>query len=276
MGQAPKSNAISLRTFNRNFKGRCGTKNADVYLVSPEVAAVSALEGYLTNPMNYGEAPVIELPEEFQVYENYFIYPPKNRDGLEVVMGPNIKPFPINNALENIITKKVILKTGDNITTDDIMPSNAKLLPFRSNIPKLSESCFATIVDDFKARAEENNGGFVIGGENYGQGSSREHAALVPLYLGVKAVIAKSFARIHKANLINSGILPLVFENKEDYNSIDEFDELVFDNCIDNVKSGVFTILNKTKNKEFKAILEVSDREKAILLEGGYLNYAKK
>ncbi|TDT72522.1 aconitase [Hypnocyclicus thermotrophus] len=276
MGQAPKSNAISLRTFNRNFKGRCGTKNADVYLVSPEVAAVSALEGYLTNPMNYGEAPKIELPKEFQVYENYFIYPPKNREGLEVIMGPNIKPFPLNNALENSITKNVILKTGDNITTDDIMPSNAKLLPFRSNIPKLSESCFATIVDDFKARSEKYNGGFVIGGDNYGQGSSREHAALVPLYLKVKAVIAKSFARIHKANLINSGILPLVFENKEDYNNIDEFDELVLNNCIDSVKAGIFTIVNKTKNKEFKAILEVSDREKAILLEGGYLNYAKK
>ncbi len=185
MGQAPKSDAISLRTFNRNFKGRCGTDNADVYLVSPETAAVSALTGCLTDPTTLGSPIAIELPDKFQVFENYFVYPLKDRKGLEVVMGPNIKPFPLKGELSNEMTQKVLLKTGDNITTDDIMPSNAKLLPFRSNIPELSKYCFGTIVDDFKHRAESNQGGIVIGGDNYGQGSSREHAALVPLYLGV-------------------------------------------------------------------------------------------
>lgn len=277
MGQAPKTDAVSLRTFNRNFKGRCGTKSADVYLVSPETAAVSAITGFLTNPSTFGEMPDVEIPERFDVYNNYFIYPPKNRDDLEVKMGPNIKPFPINKELTSTLNGKVLLKMSDNITTDDIMPSNAKLLPYRSNIPELSKYCFGTIVDEFYKIAKKNNGGFVIGGENYGQGSSREHAALVPLYLGIKGVIAKSFARIHKNNLINSGIIPLIFKNKEDYKQIDELDEIELVNVIEALDGNLdINLINKTKNITIKLIFEGSKREIEILKCGGYLNYAKK
>ncbi|TCO68993.1 aconitate hydratase [Marinisporobacter balticus] len=276
MGQAPKSNAISLRTFNRNFKGRCGTKNADVYLVSPETAAVSSITGYLTDPSTCGDMPKVEIPEKFHVSENYFIYPLKDRNNLKVVMGPNIKPFPINKALTPTLDGKLLLKTGDNITTDDIMPSNAKLLPFRSNIPELSKYCFGTLLDDFHIRATENNGGFVIGGENYGQGSSREHAALVPLYLGVKAVIAKSFARIHKTNLINSGILPFVFKHKDDYKNFDAFDALEINDLHNALDHGLEIILiNKTKDITTQLIFEGSLRDIEILKLGGYLNWAK-
>jgi len=275
MGQAPKSEAISLRTFNRNFKGRCGTDNADVYLVSPETAAVSALTGCLTDPTTLGNPIAIELPDKFEVFENYFVYPLKDRKGLEVVMGPNIKPFPLKGELTDEMTQKVLLKTGDNITTDDIMPSNAKLLPFRSNIPELSKYCFGTIVDDFKHRAESNQGGIVIGGDNYGQGSSREHAALVPLYLGVSAVITKTFARIHKANLVNSGIVPLVFEDLSTYDTIDEEDVLAIDQTLSSLESGVVTVENKTKGTAFNALFQGSKRDIEILKLGGYLNYAK-
>lgn len=276
MGQAPKSNGISLRTFNRNFKGRCGTKNAEVYLVSPETAAVSAITGYLTDPSTFGEMPAVEIPERFDVCGNYFIYPKEDRKDLEVVMGPNIKPFPVNRPLNENLKGKVLLKVGDNITTDDIMPSNAKLLPYRSNIPKLSEYCFGTLVDDFHLRAKKNGGGFIIGGENYGQGSSREHAALVPLYLGIKAVIAKSFARIHKANLINSGILPLAFKNKEDYELFDEMDDVEMNGIINALNQGAeIVLMNKTKNKAVKLTFEGSKRDIEILKCGGYLNYAK-
>jgi len=276
MGQAPKSNGISLRTFNRNFKGRCGTKNAEVYLVSPETAAVSAITGYLTDPSTFGEMPAVEIPERFDVCGNYFIYPKEDRKNLEVVMGPNIKPFPVNRPLNENLKGKVLLKVGDNITTDDIMPSNAKLLPYRSNIPKLSEYCFGTLVDDFHLRAKKNGGGFIIGGENYGQGSSREHAALVPLYLGIKAVIAKSFARIHKANLINSGILPLAFKNKEDYELFDEMDDVEMNGIINALNQGAeIVLINKTKNKAVKLTFEGSKRDIEILKCGGYLNYAK-
>lgn len=276
MGQAPKSNGISLRTFNRNFKGRCGTKNAEVYLVSPETAAVSAITGYLTDPSTFGEMPAVEIPERFDVCGNYFIYPKEDRKDLEVVMGPNIKPFPVNRPLNENLKGKVLLKVGDNITTDDIMPSNAKLLPYRSNIPKLSEYCFGTLVDDFHLRAKKNGGGFIIGGENYGQGSSREHAALVPLYLGIKAVIAKSFARIHKANLINSGILPLAFKNKEDYELFDEMDDVEMNGIINALNQGAeIVLINKTKNKAVKLTFEGSKRDIEILKCGGYLNYAK-
>jgi aconitate hydratase len=277
MGQAPKTGAVSLRTFNRNFKGRCGTKDADVYLVSPETAAVSAITGYLKDLSAFGKMFNVEIPKSFDVYENYFVCPPENREGLKVRMGPNIKAFPINESLITSLNGGILLKTGDNVTTDDIMPSNAKLLPYRSNIPELSKYCFGTIVDDFHLRCKKNNGGFIIGGENYGQGSSREHAALAPLYLGIKAVIAKSFARIHKANLINTGILPLVFKNKKDYDVIDEFDEIVLKNIIESLENGLDIILyNKTKDITVQLIFEGSDRDIELLKHGGYLNFAKK
>ncbi len=276
MGQAPKSNAVSIRTFNRNFKGRCGTMNAGAYLVSPETAAVAAIEGYLVEPSEYGQMPEVMWPEKFDYDENYFIYPLENRDGLKVVMGPNIKPFPLNVELTNEVSGKLLLKTADNITTDDIMPSNAKLLPFRSNIPELSKYCFGTIVDDFHTRAKENNGGIVIGGDNYGQGSSREHAALVPLYLGIRAVITKSFARIHKANLINSGILPFTFVNKTDYDKFTEFDDLVLLDIIKSLEEGKnIILLNKSKDIGVEVAFEGSERDIEILKKGGYINYIK-
>jgi len=278
MGQAPKSKAISLRTFNRNFKGRCGTNDADVYLVSPETAAVSALTGYLTDPLESGvDLPKIVLPEKFEVYKNYFIYPSENRDSLEVVMGPNIKSFPLNKILVSTIEAPILLKTCDNITTDDIMPSSAKLLPFRSNIPELSKYCFGTLTDNFHIRAKNATGGIVIGGDNYGQGSSREHAALVPLYLGVKVVIAKSFARIHKANLINSGILPLIFKKKSDYERFDETDIVILNEIIDSLDfDGEIEILNKTKSFSCVVVFKGSNRDIELLKSGGYLNYVKK
>lgn len=276
MGQAPKNGAVSLRTFNRNFKGRCGTQNAEVYLVSPETAAVSSITGYLTLPSSFGAMPEIRLPEKFETSENYFVYPPANRDGLDVVMGPNIKPFPVNVPLENHIEGTILLKTGDNITTDDIMPSNAGLLPYRSNIPELSRHCFGTLVKDFRERALEHNGGFVMGGENYGQGSSREHAALVPLYLGVKGVIAKSFARIHRTNLINSGIVPLVFKNKTDHGLFEEGHQIEIQDIITSLEKGTeITLINRTGNLSVKLVFEGSERDIQILKAGGYLNYSR-
>ncbi|BEP28926.1 aconitate hydratase [Helicovermis profundi] len=275
MGQAPKTNAISLRTFNRNFEGRCGTKKAGVYLVSPETAAISAIKGILTSPKNLDTDPNISLPEKFDVSDSFFIFPNQTKYK-KIFMGPNIKPFPLKEKLQNSIDKKIVLKTGDNITTDDIMPSNAKLLPFRSNVPELSKYCFKTIIDDFNVRCEKNNGGIIIGGDNYGQGSSREHAALVPLYLKIEAVIALSFARIHKANLINSGILPLVFLSKDDYLKINENDDIKIENIINDLNSSSkITITNLTQNYKFDVLFDGSKRDKEILFEGGYINYLK-
>lgn len=277
MGQAPATDAISIRTFNRNFKGRCGTASAGVYLVSPETAAISALTGVLTSPLDVeGIDLTVTMPEAFAVNDNMVIKPSDHPKEVEVVRGPNIKPFPLNKVLE-VCQGKVLIKVGDNITTDHIMPSDASLLPFRSNVPHLAKFCLVPCDPDFPDRAVENGGGIIVGGENYGQGSSREHAALAPLQLGIKAVITKSFARIHKANLINSGILPLVFENPADYDTIDVMDELE----IPNVKEQIIgqdeiTVLNKTKNLTYKVGLQVSEREREMLLLGGKINKIKE
>lgn len=275
MGQAPATGAISIRTFNRNFYGRSGTKSASVYLVSPEVAAAAALTGYLIDPRELGEAPEVPYVEKFEINDNMIIKPPEDREKVEIIKGPNIKPFPLNTPLSDI-EKRVLIKVGDDITTDHIMPSNAKLLPLRSNIPELSKHCFEIIDENFSKRAIEWGGGIIVGGSNYGQGSSREHAALAPLQLGVKAVIAKSFARIHKANLINSGILPLTFVDEKDYEDIEVGDVLKIENAVEQVKrGGRITVKNQTKGTTFEVDLEVSDRNREVLIAGGMINYVK-
>lgn len=275
MGQAPKSGAVSLRTFNRNFKGRSGTADALVYLVSPETAAISAITGVLTDGRDTGDLATIS-DVAFDSNDHFIVYPPdKSKNEIPVEMGPNIKPFPLNKALSNKVTGKVVLKTGDNITTDDIMPSNAKLLPYRSNVPFLSEYCFSGIDPDFPKRCKENGGGIIVGGDNYGQGSSREHAALVPLHLGIKFIVAKSFARIHRSNLINSGIIPLVFENPSDYDNIDLLDELIIEDAIEQVKSGKIVIKNPSKNEEYITKANLAELELAMILAGGKINHIK-
>ncbi len=277
MGQAPESGGISVRSMNRNFKGRCGTMDASVYLASPETCAATAVMGYLTDPNELPPLSIMEEPTLYPDTDSYLIHPlPKAKRLKETVMGPNIKPFPKSKPLTDTLEGVVLLKGGDNITTDDICPSNAKLLPYRSNIPHLSNFAFNTLVDNFKERAEVHGGGFVIGGQNYGQGSSREHAALVPLYLGLKAVIAKSFARIHRSNLINSGILPLIFVDENDYDTIDEMDELEIHNLHKILEEdGQVELYNRTKNRQIPLNLNLSPREREILMKGGYLNYAK-
>jgi len=279
MGQAPATDAVSLRTFNRNFYGRSGTTSASVYLVSPEIAAIAAIKGSISDPRTI-EANVdinINEPEKYYTDKNYFIFPSEDRSETTVKMGPNIKPFPVNGPLKDNVEGKIVLKTGDNVTTDDIMPSNAALLPFRSNIPHLSKFCFSTIDENFWKTCEENNGGIVLGADNYGQGSSREHAALAPLHLGVKVVITKSFARIHKANLINSGIVPLELVNEKDYDAQDQLDELVITDLVQSLKEGKnIKVYNKTKDTSFEAKFDGSPRDVEILLAGGKLNYTKQ
>ena len=271
MGQAPKSGAVSLRSFNRNFKGRSGTKDAKIYLAGPETCAASAIAGYITTP---DEVTAVEEPDHYDHATNYLIYPKEKAERpKDVKMGPNIKPFPIARPLEDAFEKIILLKASDNVTTDDICPSTAKLLPYRSNIPELSKHAFSTLVDDFKARAEKHGGGIVVGGDNYGQGSSREHAALLPLYLGVKAIVAKSFARIHRSNLINMGILPLVFKNPADYDKLVEGESIAMKDLKASVESGEFILT--AGGSDIELVGDFSEREKAMLLEGGYLNYTK-
>ena len=279
MGQSPNSAGVSLRTFNRNFEGRSGTADAQVYLVSPEVAVASALTGYLTDPRTLGDAPKIEMPDEFLVNDNMIALPSEieKAESVEILRGPNIKEFPNSTTLPADITAKAVLKVGDNITTDHIMPAGSKILPYRSNIPHLSQYCFAVCDTQFAERCKKEGSGIIIGGSNYGQGSSREHAALVPLYLGVKAVVVKSFARIHCANLINAGIIPLTFKDEKDYDKIEQGDILSLCNirdCIEN--DNPIVLRNETKNVEIALNSDFSQRQKDIILAGGLLNYTRE
>ena len=280
MGQSPNSKGISLRTFNRNFEGRSGTKDGQIYLVSPELAAVSAIAGVLTDPRTLGEMPDFQLPEEFIINDNMIALPvdEKDMDSVEILRGPNIKPFPETAPLQETIDCGCSLKVGDNITTDHIMPAGAKILPLRSNIPAISNYCFTVCDEQFPERAKSMGQSIIVGGVNYGQGSSREHAALAPLYLGVKAVLVKSFARIHRANLINAGILPLTFVNEADYENIAEGDKLVIEGVRQSVINGVteLTVVNKTNGKEIPVLCELTGRTKDIMLAGGLLDYTRE
>ncbi len=279
MGQSPNSKGISLRTFNRNFEGRSGTRDGQIYLVSPETAAASALTGVFTDPRTLGDAVNIPLPEKFEYNDNMVIAPvaEEDMDSVEVLRGPNIKPYPATAPLQDSIDVPCSLKVGDNITTDHIMPAGAKILPLRSNIPAISEHCFTVCDKDFPARAKQLGSSIIVGGINYGQGSSREHAALAPLYLGIKAVVVKSFARIHRANLINAGILPLTFVNAEDYDAISEGDELALPDIRKSIADGKeeFLLINKTTGKEIPVQCELSGRTRDIILAGGLLDYTK-
>ena len=278
MGFSPKSAGVSLRTFNRNFLARSGTADAQVYLVSPETAAASAITGVFTDPTTLGKAPEITVPTHFVVNDNLIEMPASADEAKEITVerGPNIKPIPVGKAPAEDLSCELILKVGDNITTDHIMPAGTKILPYRSNVPKLSEFCFTVCDKDFPERAKAKNGGIVVGGVNYGQGSSREHAALVPLYLGVKAVIAKSFARIHVANLINFGIVPLTFENPEDYGKLTEGDKLEIIGFAAGVANSEKLILRDlTNGAEIPLCLNATERQRAILGAGGLLNYTR-
>ena len=278
MGQSPNSKGVSLRTFNRNFEGRSGTRDGQIYLVSPETAAASAVAGVFTDPRMLGEMPPYVMPEKFYINDNMMVPPasPEEAKDVEVLRGPNIKPFPVNTPLAESIEAGVTLKVGDNITTDHIMPAGAKILPLRSNIPAISQHCFAVCDETFPKRALEAGKSIVVGGVNYGQGSSREHAALAPLYLGVKAIICKSFARIHRQNLINNGILPLEFVNGEDYDKIEQGDELVIENIRDIIaNSKDIVVRDKSKGIDIPVKCELSERGKGMILAGGLLNFTK-
>lgn len=275
MGCAPSTGAISVRTFNRNFKGRSGTADAGVYLASPEVAVATAIKGYLADPRELGDYPEISMPEQYYVNDNMILNPLPLEEAkyIEIKRGPNIKPLPKFKPIENELTGKVLIKVEDNITTDHIMPAGAKILPLRSNIPEISKYVFEALDSSFYDKAKEFDGGFIVGGENYGQGSSREHAALAPKYLGVKAVITKSFARIHQANLINFGIVPLTFVNPDDYGMIDEKDELEIQ--IGDLTGDCF-LYNKTKEKKIKLTHSLSKLDAEILKTGGKLPWIRK
>jgi aconitate hydratase len=276
MGQAPATGTVSLRTFPRNFKGRSGTKDDFVYLCSPETAAASALTGHITDPRTMGEEPKIEQSKKFKFRSDWFIQPPADSSAVEIIRGPNIRPLPDFPPLPESLEGSVLIKVGDNISTDIIMPAGNRVLPYRSNIPEISKFVFETIDPEFPAKAKEMDGGVVIGGENYGQGSSREHAALAPRYLGVFAKIAKSFARIHKANLVNFGILPLVFADAADYERIQQGARLSFPKIRKTIAAGATEIPAVVEGKQIMTILDVSERQRKILLAGGILNQAKQ
>jgi aconitate hydratase len=277
MGQSPPSDGVSIRSFNRNFKGRSGTASGKIYLASPEVAVACALKGVITDPRSLGDPIAVEMPHEFLTDDSMIIPPSTDPKSVEVIRGPNIKPLPVNDPLPDMVEAEVLLKTPDNITTDDIMPAGAKILPLRSNIPAMAEHVYESLDPTFAERARKSDGGFILGGENYGQGSSREHAALAPMYLGIKAVISKSFARIHRANLINFGILPLTFVNPGDYDKIDQGDVLEMEELRDAVPSGrPITVKNVTKGQTFQVDLNPTGRQAEILLAGGLLNHTKK
>jgi len=277
MGQSPCSKGASIRTFNRNFEGRSGTKDGLIYLASPEVAVAAAIKGVITDPKKLGKYPKIKSPDKFLIDDNMVIPPSKNPDKVEIIRGPNIAPLPVKEPLPYTLEGKVLLKVGDNITTDHIMPAGAKILPLRSNIPRISEYVFEVVDPEFPKRAKAEHGGFIIGGENYGQGSSREHAALAPMYLGIKFVLTKSFARIHRANLINFGILPLTFSNPDDYNRLEQGNRLEIKDVHKLLKeNNKLTIINISKGSEFKASYDLTKRQKEIILAGGLLNYTKR
>ncbi len=277
MGQAPPSNSISVRSFNRNFLGRSGTKSASVYLASPEVCVAAALKGVMTDPKNLDKPITVAMPEKFLIDDRMVLPPSDNPDSVEIIRGPNIKPLPINKPLPDTLEGELLLKVEDNITTDHIMPAGAKILPLRSNIPEISKHVFEVVDESFASRAIEKDGGFIVGGENYGQGSSREHAALAPMYLGVKWVLAKSFARIHKANLINFGILPLTFENPADYEKLGTGDQLQIRDVIGCLKADKpLVIENLTKNVNIPVTYNLSDRAREIIIAGGLLNFTRE
>jgi len=278
MGFSPNSAGVSLRTFNRNFEGRSGTADGKVYLVSPETAVAAAITGEITDPRELGEMPKVIMPESFLINDTAIIPPAEESlsGDIEILRGPNIKKFPEAKRQENSLAAELVLKVGDNITTDHIMPAGAKILPYRSNIPYLSKFCFVVCDETFPERAKEAGQSIIVGGSNYGQGSSREHAALVPMYLGVRCVIAKSFARIHIANLINAGIMPLIFKNPDDYDKLSQSDSLYIDNIYAGMDSGEMTLENKTTGEKISLVCSFTERQKDILKAGGLLAYTKE
>ena len=278
MGQSPNSAGVSLRTFNRNFEGRSGTADAGVYLVSPETAAVAALTGVITDPRTLGDEPQITLPKEFLINDNMIVEPASVEDAkdVEILRGPNIKPYPDTAPLADTIEADVLLKVGDNITTDHIMPAGAKILPLRSNIPAISEHCFTRVDPEFPARCKAAGRGVIVGGVNYGQGSSREHAALAPLYLGIKAVVAQSFARIHAANLVNAGIVPLTFADAADYDRVQPGDTLRLPDIAARLREGRDIVCeNVTRGETYALCTALSERQVAVLAAGGLLDYTR-